>query len=140
MSRGAAARVGAGLALLVLAAAPAVARPVGLLLAPPARSIAGDEVALSEARLRRVRMALPRHGVVGYVEDSDASADPAGVKAYYLTQYALPPLVVARGPEHRLVLARVAPDRKAPAAFPGGDLVLIEDFGNGYRLLRNTTR
>jgi hypothetical protein len=73
---------------------------------------------------------LPPRGVVGYYGDSSISPDSTA--AYYLTQYALAPLVVDQSLRHRWVVGNF-PDASLPIALPG-ELKLVKDFGNGVLL------
>jgi len=87
-----------------------------------------DEVARHERRLEELRGILPRRGVVGYV--TDATDPNEETKRYYMTQYALAPLVVVRGAGHGLVVG----DFKNPSPEVEG-LAVRRDFGGGLLLL-----
>jgi hypothetical protein len=87
----------------------------------------GDVLAVGqyERRYDEMRPLLPRRGVVGYLSDRmDAVAE------YYLTQYTLAPLVVARSPGHAV------DPRAGPALARQHGLVIVRDFGRGLLLLR----
>jgi hypothetical protein len=65
--------------------------------------------------------------VIGYIGETGDSATPD----YYLTQYALAPLIVDRSAKHTLVVGNF------PSSPPSGipqDLRLVEDFGQGVML------
>ncbi len=83
----------------------------------------------SDLRFAELKKNLPTRGIVGYWGDS--SLTPPAVGAYYLTQYALAPLVVARSLDHPLVVGNF-PDT-SPPPFPA-NLRLIKDFGDGVFL------
>ncbi len=83
----------------------------------------------SGLRFAELKKDLPARGVVGYWGDS--SLTPPAVGAYYLTQYALAPLVVDRSLNHPLVIGNF-PDA-SPPPFPP-NLRLIKDFGDGVFL------
>lgn len=55
--------------------------------------IGNDEISLYEKRFQSLRKALPASGVVSYVDDSPKGSRQE-FKAYYLTQYALSPLLL----------------------------------------------
>lgn len=80
-------------------------------------------------RFAALREALPKHGVVGYI---GASGDSLGY--YYLTQYALAPVVVDRSPHHAIVIGNF-PKSSRPEL--PENLTLVKDFGNGVLLLAN---
>jgi hypothetical protein len=81
----------------------------------------------SDQRFAALKTALPAQGVVGYIGDSSTPAD------YYLTQYALVPLIVDRSPNHVLVVGNFL---NSPPAAPS-PLQLIKDFGDGVVLFAN---
>lgn len=95
--------------------------------APSAGSRETDVVAQhSDLRFSALRAALPRYGVVGYIGQShNSTAD------YYLTQYALAPLVVDLSVNHPLVIGNF-PSSPPPLQVEG--LRLVRDFGNGVLL------
>jgi hypothetical protein len=93
----------------------------------------GDVLAVGqyERRYDEMRPLLPRRGVVGYLSDRmDAVAE------YYLTQYTLAPLVVARSPGHAVVVGNFFDPRAGPALARQHGLVIVRDFGRGLLLLR----
>ena len=83
----------------------------------------------SDERFAALRAALPDHGVVGYVGEPGAAA----VGNYYLTQYALAPLVVDHSANHPLVIGNF-PASPPPAS---QNLRLVKDFGDGVLLFAN---
>ena len=100
--------------------------------APRPRSI--DDLASqipnrSDRRFVALKTALPRHGTVGYVGESGAPVDVLG--NYYLTQYALAPMIVENSSNHPLVVGNFP--RSQPSHVPD-NLTLIRDFGNGVFL------
>ena len=93
----------------------------------------GEEAAENErrsgARFVALREALPRRGVIGYIGQPGDS-----VGHYYLTQYALAPLVVDFSPNHPMVVGNFP--TTPPQTLPP-NLKLLRDFGNGVLLLAN---
>lgn len=88
---------------------------------------------LYDKRFDDVRKMLPEHGVVGYLGDS-----PGNVGNYYLTQYALAPLVVDNSTDHHFVIGNFG---DAHSTIPlDRDWILLRDFGNGVILLENRRR
>ena len=94
----------------------------------PAQMTPEDIAARSGERFSLLKTRLPVEGVVGYIGESGDSALPD----YYVTQYALAPLIVDHSPEHALVVGNF------PSSQPSGispDLRVVQDFGNGVLLL-----
>lgn len=85
---------------------------------------------LSDKRFAALKSYMPARGVVGYIGVSGESA----TSDYYLTQYALAPLVVDRSTSHELVVGNF-PNGRLPQ-FPS-QLEVAKDFGNGVVLLTN---
>ena len=83
----------------------------------------------SDQRFAELKKLLPRHGVVGYFGESGT---PEAVGAYYLTQYALAPVVVEHSTNHALVIGNF-PASSATPPIPE-DLKLLKDFGDGVFL------
>lgn len=96
--------------------------------APKPNRVGSDDIsARSDQRFAVLKARLPANGVVGYIGETGDSATPD----YYLTQYALAPLVVDLSPDHPLVVGNF-PSRP-PAQIPT-KLLLMQDFGNGVML------
>lgn len=54
---------------------------------------------------------------------------------YYLTQYALAPLVVDHSPNHSLVVGNFP--SSSPLAFASANLQVVKDFGDGVLIFAN---
>ena len=82
----------------------------------------------SDRRFSALKAALPERGVVGYIGEPGTPA----LADYYLTQYALAPLVIDHSSNHALVVGNfpAAPALNAPL----DDLRLVKDFGDGVLL------
>jgi hypothetical protein len=82
----------------------------------------------SDRRFAALKAALPAQGTIGYVGEPGAPVDVLG--NYYLTQYALAPLILENSPNHPLVVGNF------PSSSPQtpDNLKLIRDFGNGVLL------
>ena len=98
----------------------------------PTRLPTDDIATRSDQRFAALRAALPPRGVVGYVGASGND----GVRDYYLTQYALAPLVVDHSSNHSLVIANF-PNSPQPRSVLSDRLQLVRDFGDGVLLLTN---
>jgi len=96
----------------------------------PSRIQLDDVAKRSDQRFAAVKLVLPGRGIIGYVGENGESSLPD----YYLTQYALAPLVVDRSIQHKFVVGSF-PSLQVPSSLPG--LRKVEDFGNGVVLLSN---
>jgi hypothetical protein len=97
--------------------------------APNPAHLSPDDISKrSDQRFAAVKTRLPANGVVGYIGESGNSSTPD----YYLTQYALAPLVVDRSTHHAIVIGNfpLSPPSNLPP-----NLRLVEDFGSGVLLL-----
>jgi hypothetical protein len=84
--------------------------------------------ARSDDRFALLKRRLPARGVVGYIGESGDSATPD----YYLTQYALAPLVLDNSTDHGIVIGNF-PSSHSPEI--PQNLRLVQNFGNGILLL-----
>lgn len=97
--------------------------------APNLAHITPDDISRrSDQRFTAVKTRLPAGGVIGYLGESGDSSTPD----YYLTQYALAPLVVDRSTHHAIVIGNFP--LSPPSSIPP-NLRLVEDFGSGVLLL-----
>ena len=95
-------------------------------------------VDMDATRFQNLRKELPARGVVGYL--SDITEGLEGTRGYYLTQYYVAPVVVARDSGHELVIANFASRDAVAAAAEAHNLAVVRDFRNGVALLRRVTR
>ena len=96
--------------------------------APNPAHITPDDVSKqSDQRFATVKSRLPASGVIGYIGESGNSSTPD----YYLTQYALAPLVVDHSIHHAIVIGNFP--LSPPSDLPP-NLRLVEDFGSGVLL------
>ena len=96
-----------------------------------------DPISLHESRLELLKKALPRHGTVGYISNltaNDIRFDP-GFGQYYLTQYALAPLVVDYSSDQPLVVGNLRGSASISTPAVRG-IAVLKDFGNGVMLFR----
>jgi hypothetical protein len=97
--------------------------------APNPAHLSPDDISKrSDQRFAAVKTRLPASGVIGYIGESGDSSTPD----YYLTQYALAPLVVDRSTHHAIVIGNFP--LSPPSDLPP-NLRLVEDFGSGVLLL-----
>jgi hypothetical protein len=93
--------------------------------------IAGGSVA--EGRLLELRRLLPASGRVGYVTDELPWSSNEATERYYLTQYAVAPVVVVPEPNQEWVIGNFHDVRSASAP---RDMHVARDFGGGLILFR----
>ncbi len=96
-----------------------------------------DGAFLQDQRLQQLREMLPKAGQVGYVSDAppfDSVKYPEVVTKYYMTQYALAPLVVSPGAEGEFIIGNF--HNTSLVANQTAGLKLVKDFGGGLMLLR----
>jgi len=93
---------------------------------------AADITSRSDQRFAELKTMLPQRGVVGYF--GEAGSSPATVGSYYLTQYALAPVVVDHSTNHPLVVGNFRLPQTQPLP---ESLKLVKDFGNGVLLFKS---
>jgi hypothetical protein len=97
--------------------------------APNPAHLSQDDISKrSDQRFAAVKTRLPASGVIGYIGGNGDSSTPD----YYLTQYALAPLVVDRSTHHTILIGNFPLSQ--PSSLPP-NLRLVEDFGSGVLLL-----
>jgi hypothetical protein len=89
-----------------------------------------DAVTLNEARFEGLRAVLPARGIVGYLSDTD------DLENYYLAQYCLAPVVVARDAARDLIVANVKSPTAIAKLASANNLTVVRDFQDGVALLR----
>ncbi|MBI3795855.1 MAG: glycosyltransferase family 39 protein [Deltaproteobacteria bacterium] len=89
-----------------------------------------SEVARQVKRLERPRRKVPAQATVGYLSDQ-----PDNLRYYYLTQYALAPVVVLQTPEVELVVGNFLTTDTQTVLRQYPQFSLYEDFGDGVLLL-----
>jgi hypothetical protein len=89
-----------------------------------------DEIMYEEA-LQPLRHKLPANAIVGYITQDSA---PQKTKNFYLTQYALCPVLVSEGINYPLIVGGYY-SMNAPDVSEFADFSVIDDFKNGIYLL-----
>jgi hypothetical protein len=104
------------------------------------RRLGHDEETLDVRRFERLCRLLPAHATIGYEADSqNPLEDRQEVRRFYLTQYALAPVIVVAGTSREFVVANYRdPDRCRVCKSP--DFALVADLGEGLMLFRRTSR
>ena len=99
-----------------------------------------DGITLWENRLKLLKADLPETGVIGYLADWDVSGqgESSDLEAEYrMTQYALAPLVVARGSDYGIVVGNITVTKFDDDLEEHYRLLLQHEYGNGILLLRD---
>lgn len=99
------------------------------------RALHTDQVQSYIERYAELRTLLPAHGIIGYVSD-DAATPPLNRDRFYMTQYALAPLIVVQDSNQALIICNVEDSTDASRVCQRPGLVLVRDLGNGLALLR----
>ena len=103
--------------------------------------IGRDEITLYLTRFEGLRRALPAHGTVGYESDlQDSLTDRQEVKGFYLTQYAIAPVIVVAGTDRDLVIGNYRDPAHNCRICSSPSFVLEKDFGDGVLLFRRIPR
>ena len=102
--------------------------------------VPSNVVLQQEQRLAAVRASLQKrnvHGTIGYLADlppNELAGNHHAMEAYFLTQFALVPLVIdARATDSRWMVANLHTTKMAERLPPG--FRMAEDFGSGVALL-----
>jgi hypothetical protein len=111
-----------------------------------APAVGAQRTGEQDERLQRLREHLPPRGVVGYASDGwsgNAFTTVEALQDYFLTQYALAPVIVLRGTDLPIVVGNYPADSAAETAgartYPAG-LVARRDLGDGVVLLEGAER
>lgn len=97
-------------------------------------AIGKDDVTIYDKRFEELRKVLPKRGLVGYVHDQ--TDELKTIQAYYLTQYALAPIMVVHGVEPELVVGNFSYSSAETEKSVPDNLIPIQNFGNGVILFR----
>jgi len=95
-------------------------------------AIYSDQVSVYQKRFESLKQALPRRALLGYI----GHRDPQARKRYYLTQYALAPLVVANTDTLPVIVGDFPDLDSARLSRKNNGLVLVQEFGNGVQLFQ----
>ena len=108
-----------------------------------------DEVTVNEKRFEGVRKSLPSHGIVGYWPNGQPTTyeqmifgNATDLQHWFLTQYALAPVIVSPTPGHDLIIGNyrsyVGYELLGKNPTMNGRIAeadKVTDFGNGILLL-----
>jgi hypothetical protein len=99
-----------------------------------------DGITLWEDQFTLMRDLLPDSGVIGYLADWDFPGQEESTDLeteFRLTQYALAPVVVARGSDYAVVIGNITVENFDGELEDHYRLLLQHDYGNGILLLRD---
>ena len=99
-----------------------------------------DGITLWENRMALLKKELPGTGVIGYLADWDipGQGENSDLETEYrLTQYALAPVVVARGSNYGIVVGNITVTKFDGELEEYFRLLLQHEYGNGLLLLRD---
>jgi len=85
----------------------------------------------------RVSEALPKRGIVGYISDEQESENEG---RYYVTQYALAPVIVNKSLEPRTFVGNFHNSPPAPELYSKYGLILTKDFENGVIIFKRVIK
>lgn len=103
------------------------------------RSAGAFGVPSFEKRFAELHKSMQAKSALGYVSDNPANNTQAQAE-YYLTQYALAPVIIKASTEEPLVVANFHTNKPDQALLRAKHLTLVRDFGNDVFIFRNTTR
>ncbi|HEU0123278.1 MAG TPA: hypothetical protein VFQ91_22305 [Bryobacteraceae bacterium] len=96
-----------------------------------------DGVTAFDSRFQQLRAMLPPKGIIGYITDPGVSATDVNANAeFYLTQYALAPLIVVNSTTPRYLVGNFH-HLTTTGSLRDKGYRLIKEFGNGIALLEN---
>jgi hypothetical protein len=97
--------------------------------------LSSDKITLYEKRFGELKKELARKRVVGYFSE-DPPDSREYLRNYYLTQYALSPVIVLPELNRDLVVGNFSKLAAPPQVVKQKDLYLLRDYGNGVFLYR----
>jgi hypothetical protein len=100
-------------------------------------SFGKDSITLYDKRFCEIRKELPGCGTLGYITDINPESYSSYVGEYYLTQYALSPLVVDNAIEYPVVIGNFHSDVPDPKNLFSRGLSLVKNYSQGVLLLNN---
>ena len=98
-----------------------------------------DYISSYEKRFEEIKKALPAHGIIGYTTDKqykNIGLDRNAAEDYYLTRYALSPVLVADNTKYPLVIGNFHNTYAGLKTAQDAGLVLEKDFGKGLMLFK----
>lgn len=88
-----------------------------------------------EGRLKNLRSLLPPRGLVGFAQDTSLE-NVEKLREFYLTQYALAPLILVQNGEETMEVANFKDDLSLKRWLAGKNFGVLKDDGNGVAILQ----
>jgi len=95
-----------------------------------------DEVSVYLKRFEALRNTLPHRAIVGYESETEGLRNRDDARRFYLTQYAVAPVIVVAGTENNLVIGNYRDPTRTCRLCKSNDFVLVADFGDGVMLFQ----
>ena len=90
-------------------------------------------------RFEKIKDKLPGQGILGYFTNREYSIDDDAM-FFYLTQYALSPLIIVRSTKSKLIIADVSDSFNSIEFSIKYNCYLLKNFGDGILLFRKRTQ
>jgi hypothetical protein len=98
-----------------------------------------DDVVENELKLKHIKPLIPAHSVVGYITDGEITENNLlrldSCRLFYMTQYALAPIIVMHETKRHLVVGNFSTHEAAIAGVRQLGLAVVKDCDNGIMLL-----
>jgi hypothetical protein len=136
-------RVTIAVLLIVLSSLISTARLVKYKAGFSPEQIGRDPVSLYEKRFDEIKKDLPAFGTIGYITDKyykNIGLDQKAATDYYLTRYALSPVLVTSSVTHPLVIGNFHDTSAGLKTATEAGIILIKDYGNGLMLFKGKTK
>lgn len=107
------------------------------------KNIGSDWISSHERRFAELSKLLPSHGLVGYVTDrrpEEVFYSLRSLKEYYLTQYALSPVIVLNSQEPKFIVSNFSTSSAMSKFLADRKFVLLKNFGDGVALFERRGR
>ncbi len=103
------------------------------------KDLGNDQVTLYEKRFDGVKRYLGSVNIVGFITDIDDKRPPTDIefaRRYFLTQYALSPIIVLKDYNHDIIIANFHNyDSELPDSIKE-EFTLLKDFGKGLKIFK----
>jgi len=89
-------------------------------------------------RFEKIKGKLPKQGILGYFTNKEYSTDDDD-RFFFLTQYALSPLIIVRGTKPSIIIADVSHSFNSIEFSIKYNCCLLRNFGDGILLFQKRT-
>lgn len=107
------------------------------------KDIGSDWISSHEQRYAELRKLLPSRGVIGYVTDKKPEEifySFRTLKEYYLTQYALSPVIVVNSQEPKIIVSNFTASSSMAKFLNDRRFMLLKNFGDGVALFERRSK